>query len=89
MVILASGEKQDEFKRFAENSVHTKRLLLAEIPVSDQENEQLAKEYNVKKEDYPVYKMFMKGRSKPIDYTGDSTKTEEDLKRFLAQTTSK
>jgi endoplasmic reticulum protein 29 len=89
-LFLAYGEKQDAFKKFAENAANTKNLLIAEIPITDygeKENEQLAKEYGVSKPDFPAYKLFLKGKSKPIDYTGD--KTEDDIKRFLSQNTSK
>ncbi|CAF5068343.1 unnamed protein product, partial [Rotaria magnacalcarata] len=84
------GEKYDQFKRFATNVANSKNLILAEIPITDygeKENEMLALEYGVKKEDHPVYKLFLKGKSKPIDYTGD--KTEDDLRRFLSHNTSK
>jgi endoplasmic reticulum protein 29 len=83
------GEKQDAFKKFAENVANTKKLLIAEIPITDygeKENEQLAREYGLSKPDFPAYKLFLKGKSKPIDYTGD--KTEDDLKRFLSQNTN-
>ena len=88
-ILLAYGEKQDQFKTFAESVANTKKLLVIEIPIADygdKENEELAKEYSVTKEDYPAYKLFLNGKSKPIDYTGD--KTENDLKRFLSQHTS-
>ncbi len=88
--VLAYGEKQDTFKKFAESVANTKNLLVAEIPITDygdKENEELAKEYGVSKPDFPAYKLFLKEKSKPIDYTGD--KTEDDLKRFLSQNTSK
>jgi endoplasmic reticulum protein 29 len=87
---IAFGEKQENFKRFAENAANTKGLLIAEVPITDHtdfENQALAKEYGVKKEDYPVYKLFLKNKSKIIDYTGD--KTEDDFKRFLVQHTGK
>jgi endoplasmic reticulum protein 29 len=87
---LAYGDHQDQFKKFAENAANTKRLLIVEIPITDhgdRENEQLAKEYGIKKEDYPVYKLFLKNKPKPIDYIGD--RTEHDLKRFISQYTSK
>ncbi|CAF2828493.1 unnamed protein product [Rotaria sp. Silwood2] len=83
------GDKHDQFKKFAENVANTKNLLVVEIPITeygDKENAQLAKKYGVKKADFPVYKLFLKGKSKPIDYTGD--KTENDLKRFLSQHTN-
>jgi len=87
---IAFGEKQESFKRFAETAANTKGLLVAEVPITDHgdfENQELAKEYGVKKEDYPVYKLFLKNKSKIIDYTGD--KTEDDIKRFLVQHTRK
>ncbi|CAF2495315.1 unnamed protein product [Rotaria sp. Silwood2] len=83
------GDKQDQFKKFAESVANTKNLVLAEIPITDygeKENEALAKEYSVTKADYPAYKLFIKGKPKPIDYTGDNT--EDDLKRFLSQNTN-
>ena len=86
----AHGDKHDQFKSFADHVASTKNLLLAEIPImdyGDKENEQLGKDYGVSKSDFPAYKLFLKGNSKPIDYTGD--KTEDDLKRFLSQNTSK
>lgn len=83
------GEKQDQFKAFAEHVANTKNLLVVEIPITDygdKENEQLAKDFSVTKADFPAYKLFLKGKAKPIDYSGD--KTENDLKRFLSQHTS-
>jgi len=83
------GDKQDAFKKFAEDVANTKNLLIAEIPITDfgeKENEQLAKDYGLTKADFPAYKLFLKGKSKPIDYSGDNT--EDDLKRFLSQNTN-
>ncbi|UJR13184.1 hypothetical protein I4U23_000206 [Adineta vaga] len=83
------GENQDQFKKFAENTVNMENLLIAEIPITDygeKENEQLATEYKITKNDFPVYKLFLRGRSQPIDFTGE--RTEDGLKRFLSQHTS-
>jgi len=82
------GEKYDAFKRFAQSAVNTKNLLIVEIPITDygeKENEDIAKKYSVTKADFPAYKLFLKGKSKPIDYTGDNT--DEDLKLFLTKNT--
>ena len=86
----AFGEKHDEFKKFAESVGATKNLLLVEIligPDEEKENGFLAKKYAVRKEDYPVYKLFANDKTKAIEYTGD--KSEKDLKRFLSEHTSK
>ncbi|CAF1097600.1 unnamed protein product, partial [Didymodactylos carnosus] len=83
------GDNQDQFKKFAENAANTKQLLLVEVPVTDygdKENEDLAKRFNVEKADFPAYKLFLKGKSKPIDHTGD--RTEVGLKQFLTQHTN-
>ncbi|CAF1189427.1 unnamed protein product [Adineta steineri] len=83
------GDNQDQFKKFAESAANTKNLLLVEIPITDygeKENEQLGAEYKVTKADFPAYKLFLKGKSKPIDHTGD--KTEDGLKQFLSQHTN-
>ena len=88
--ILAYGDKEEEFKKFAESVASSRKFIVVEIPISDygdDENEQLALDYNIKKEDYPVYKLFLKNKDKPIDYVGDKTQT--DLRRFLTQNTSK
>jgi len=42
----------------------------------------------VKTEDFPVYKLFLKDKSKPLDYPGSADKTEDDLRRFLTQYTN-
>ncbi len=87
---LASGDKQDQFQNFAQKATRTKKFIIAEIPISDsddKENQDLAEKYGIKKEDYPVYKLFMKDKSKPIEYTGD--KTEDGIIHFLTQRTSR
>jgi len=84
-ICLAFGDKQQQFERFAESVSGTKGFLVAEVPmtdVGDRDNEDLARKYDVKRADYPVYKLFLKKLYKPVDYTGD--KTEADLKRFVS-----
>jgi endoplasmic reticulum protein 29 len=89
-IFLAYGEKQDTFKKFLESVANTKKLLVAEVPITnygDMENQELAKRYGVDKADFPAYKLFLNGNLEPIDYTGD--RTVDDLKRFLSQNTGK
>ncbi|CAF0729102.1 unnamed protein product [Adineta steineri] len=83
------GEHQDQFKKFAESVANTKNLLLVEIPVTDygeKENQQLATEFKVTRTDFPAYKLFLKGKYKPVHHTGN--KTQDGLKYFLLQHTN-
>ncbi|CAF1233025.1 unnamed protein product [Didymodactylos carnosus] len=50
------------------------------------ENIALAKRFNVQSANYPVYKLFLKGTEKPLDY--NDAKTATALKRFLKQHTN-
>lgn len=38
----------------------------------------------MKKENYPVYKLFLNGKDEPISYTGDS-KNADKIKKFVMQ----
>ncbi|XP_013403746.1 endoplasmic reticulum resident protein 29 [Lingula anatina] len=72
------GEKQDEFKKVAESSISQPDLLVAEVQVSDygeKENSDLAERFNVKKEDFPVYKIFLNGKEQKT-YTGSTTDSD-------------
>lgn len=79
----AYGEKEDEFKKFAENTASQPDLLVAEVGVSEygeKENDQLRERFNIKKEDFPVYKLFIQGQKEPIDFKGEIK--SEELTRF-------
>ena len=45
----------------------------------------LGERFEVKKEDFPVYKMFVKGTKDPITYTGDTTSADK-IKKFIMET---
>jgi endoplasmic reticulum protein 29 len=81
------GDKEDQFKRFAERSSSQKDLLVAEVPISEygeKENEALRERFGVSKDDYPAYKLFLKGNlDNPVNYSGDSS--ADDLTRFVRQ----
>jgi len=80
----AYGEKEDEFKKFAEKSSSQPDLLVAEVGVSEygeKENDDLRERYNINKEDFPVYKLFKQNEDTPIDFTGDIK--ADELSKFV------
>lgn len=46
----------------------------------------LAKRYDIDRENYPEYRLFMKDTDNPIAYTGDENNAE-DIKRFIVKNT--
>ncbi|KAK3084535.1 hypothetical protein FSP39_014883 [Pinctada imbricata] len=81
----AYGEKQDAFKEVSEATLSNPDIICGEVQVADygeKENADLAEKYGVKKEDYPVYKLFLAGSEVPVTYSGDFKKSG-DIKKFL------
>ncbi|XP_059490427.1 endoplasmic reticulum resident protein 29 [Neocloeon triangulifer] len=79
------GTKHDEFAKVAEASHLLPDLLVADVGVKDygdNDNSDLAKKYDVKKENYPVVKLFVQGKAEPIDFTSKDF-TAEELKKFI------
>ncbi|XP_046351507.2 endoplasmic reticulum resident protein 29-like [Haliotis rufescens] len=79
------GEKQDEFKKVAEASFSQPDLLIAEVQIADygdKDNADLGERFGIKKEDHPVYKMFVKGKDKPLTFLGKDKKAD-DVKKFI------
>ncbi|KAL5017383.1 hypothetical protein ScPMuIL_006972 [Solemya velum] len=79
------GEKQDVFKDVASASLSQPDLLIAEVLIADygeKDNADLGEKYGVKKEQFPVYKLFLQTHTDPIDYPGD-VKVADDIKKFI------
>ncbi|CAB3370004.1 Hypothetical predicted protein [Cloeon dipterum] len=79
------GAKHDEFLKVAEASHLQSDLLIADVGVKDygdNENADLAKKFEVKKEDYPAVKLFVQGKDAPIDFKGKDFNADE-LKKFI------
>ncbi|XP_077533539.1 endoplasmic reticulum protein 29-like protein wbl [Haemaphysalis longicornis] len=78
------GDKHDEFVKVAEESQNTPDFLVAEVGVQDygdKENADLAERFGVKKDDFPVLKLFMNGQEEPTTYKGEFK--ADDIKAFV------
>jgi len=78
------GEKEDEYGKVAEAAHTVPDIILAEVGVKDygeKENTDLAERYSVKKEDFPVMKLFIAGKPEPVDYEGEFT--QDQIKTFV------
>merc|ERR1711907_161221 len=82
----AYGDKEDAFKevskRIGEGGASD--MLVGVVGVQeygDKVNEDLAARFSVKKDDFPVYKLFKSRSTTPIDYKGEVK--ADDITRFL------
>lgn len=68
----AYGEKEDAFKALCKLSYDVPNFLMGEIPVQeygDKDNEDLAKRFKLKKEDWPAYFLFNGAHKEGLRYT--------------------
>lgn len=81
------GAKQEEYEKVCEAASNTEELLIVEIPVKDygdKENSELARKYNVDKDDFPKVKLFVKGVPEPINFDDKEQEfTADNLKKFI------
>lgn len=85
-VAFPYGDKHDAFVALAKESKDIDDLLFAEVGVKDygdRDNEALALKYGASKENFPIVKLFLKGKSEPIAFDDKQGFTTENLRRFI------
>lgn len=85
-----SQKKQDIFLQLATEAWDIDDLLFAEVGVKDygdHDNEEFVKKYGASNANFPVVKLFLKGRDDPITFDDKNGFTNEELRRFILMNT--
>lgn len=87
-VAFPYGEKHEEYGKVAAATKNSQDLLVAEVGIKDfgnKDNADLAKRYDIKKENYPTVLLFIQGKSEPIRFITkeDADFTADNIKRFI------
>lgn len=81
------GEKHDEFGSLAASLKNNDDILVGEVGIQDygeNENQDLADKFNVKKDDFPVVKIFLSDDlDHPIDFPATEDFKADNLKNFV------
>lgn len=79
------GDDHDAWKAFGkEVSQSSADILVVDVGVSeygDKENSDLAEKFGAKTDDFPQFRLFKKGTTEPVKYSGKTTK--DDLMRYV------
>lgn len=89
-VAFPYGDKHDAFVAVAKDARDVDELLVAEVGVKDygeKDNEELARKYGATKENFPIVKLFLKGKPDPISFDDSRGFTSDDLRRFVRENT--
>lgn len=89
-VAFPYGDKHDAFVALAKDSKDVDELLIAEVGVKDygeKDNEVLAKKYGATKDNFPVVRLFLKGKNDPIPFDDSQGFTTDELRRFVRENT--
>lgn len=89
-VAFPYGDKHDAFVALAKEAREVDDLLIAEVGVKDygeKDNEKLALKYGASKDNFPVVKLFLKGKSEPIPFDDTKGFTSDELRRFVRENT--
>lgn len=87
-VAFPYGEKHESYSELAKDAKPIDQLLFAEVCIKDygeRDNEELAKRFGVKKDDYPVIKMFLKGKKEPVTYPKEKEFNADNLRIFVKE----
>ncbi|GBP00557.1 Endoplasmic reticulum resident protein 29 [Eumeta japonica] len=82
------GEKHDAYIALAKDAKEVEELLIAEVGVKDygeKDNEALARKYGAMKDNFPVVKLFLKGKSDPVTFDDTNGFTSDELRRFIRE----
>lgn len=89
-VAFPYGDKHEAFVALAKDAKDVDELLIAEVGVKDygeKDNEALAKKYGAGKDNFPVVKLFLKGKSEPLPFNDAKGFTTDELRRFVRENT--
>ncbi|XP_028169006.1 protein windbeutel [Ostrinia nubilalis] len=89
-VAFPYGDKHDAFVALAKDAKDVDDLLVGEVGVKDygeKENEELARKYGATKENFPIVKLFIKGKSEPIQFDDSKGFSTDALRRFVRENT--
>lgn len=89
-VAFPYGDKHEAFVALAKDAKDVDDLLIAEVGVKDygeKDNEQLAKKYGATKENFPIVKLFIKGKSEPITFDDSKGFNSDELRLFIRENT--
>lgn len=70
----AYGEKEDEYKLLAKLAHTIPQFFVAEVGVGEygeKENDDLRQEFNLNKDDFPIYLLFNEANKRGLRYSGD------------------
>lgn len=84
------GDKHEAYVEISRDAKDIDELLVAEVGIKDygeRDNEQLAKKFGVTKENLPVVKLFLRGKSEPITFDDKKGFTTDELRRFVREHT--
>ncbi|KOB59631.1 Windbeutel [Operophtera brumata] len=84
------GDRHDAFVAVAKDANDVDDLLVAEVGVKDygeKENEGLAMKYGATKDNFPIVKLFVKGKSDPLTFDDAKGFTSDELRRFVRKNT--